>query len=94
MGSATGSEMARSLSVEDLTKVKSSLEKSGKLPEGYSLQTQIAGNSLDASPLDPNDENSRSVVQPANTQSIIVRDGVSTPDEVWNPDRDYESNDE
>jgi hypothetical protein len=85
-GSATGSEMARSLSVEDLTKVKSSLDKTGKLPDGYSLKTQISGNSLDASPLDSEDENSRSVVQPASTQSIIVRDGISTPDEVWNPD--------
>ena len=78
--------MARSLSVEDLTKVKSSLDKTGKLPDGYSLKTQISGNLLEASPLDSEDENSRSVVQPASTQSIIVRDGVSTPDEVWNPD--------
>ena len=85
-GSATGSEMARSLSVEDLTNVKSSLDKTGKLPDGYSLKTQISGNSLEASPLDSEDENSRSVVQPASTQSIIVRDGISTPDEVWNPD--------
>jgi hypothetical protein len=77
--------MAMSLSAEQLATVKSSLKESGKLPAGYSLQTQISGNALDSVPLDNKDVNSRSIVQPSNTNSIIVRDGVSTPDEIWDP---------
>ena len=77
--------MAMSLSAEQLATVKASLKESGKLPVGYSLQTQISGNALDSVPLDKEDANSRSIVQPSNTNSIIVRDGVSTPDEVWDP---------
>ena len=42
--------------------------------------------SLQSNPLDKDDEGSRTIVQPVNTKSIIVRDGVSTPDEVWNPE--------
>jgi len=82
---ASESDMAMSLSAEQLATVKSSLKESGKLPVGYSLQTQISGNALDSVPLDNKDVNSRSIVQPSNTNSIIVRDGVSTPDEVWDP---------
>ena len=82
---ATGSEMARSLSIEDLAKVKASLKDSGELPEGYSLRTQISGNSLLSNPLNVDEEGSRTIVQPMNTKSIIVRDGVSTPEEAWDP---------
>ena len=84
-GSATGSEMARTISAEDLAKVRISLSESGNLPEGFSLKTQISGDSLNATPLDEDDNGSRSIVQPASTQSIIVKEGVSTPDEVWDP---------
>ena len=82
---ASESDMALSLSAEQLAAVKASLQENGKLPSGYSLQTQISGNALDAVPLDKDDASSRSIVQPTNTNSIIVRDGVSTPDEVWDP---------
>ncbi len=85
-GSASGSEIARTLSAEDYKKVKASLDETGKLPDGYSLQTQIYGSSLETTPLDETDLSSRSLVKPSNTQSIIVRDGVSTPDEVWDPE--------
>ncbi len=84
-GSATGSDMARTISAEDLAKVRISLSESGNLPEGFSLKTQISGDSLNATPLDEDDNGSRSIVQPASTQSIIVKEGVSTPDEVWDP---------
>ena len=77
--------MASSLSKVDLAEVQASLDDTGKLPTGYSLQTQIDGSSLAAAPLDKEDNNSRSIVQPTSTNSIIVRDGVSTPDEVWDP---------
>ncbi|MEC8419564.1 MAG: DUF1538 domain-containing protein [Verrucomicrobiota bacterium] len=83
--SATGSDMARTISAEDLAKVRISLSESGNLPEGFSLKTQISGDSLNATPLDEDDNGSRSIVQPASTQSIIVKEGVSTPDEVWDP---------
>ncbi|OUU39934.1 MAG: hypothetical protein CBC16_06980 [Verrucomicrobia bacterium TMED56] len=84
-GSATGSEIARTLSPDDLSKVKTSLDETGKLPTGYSLKTQISGNSLNTKPLDSNDESSRAIVEPAMTQSIIVKEGISSPDEVWDP---------
>ena len=82
---ASGRDAARSLSKKDLAEVLASLDDTGELPTGYSLQTQIAGSSLDTNPLDEEDNNSRSIVQPSSTNSIIVRDGVSTPDEVWDP---------
>ena len=84
-GGASGRDAARSLSKKDLAEVQASLDDTGELPTGYSLQTQIAGSSLDTNPLDEEDNNSRSIVQPSSTNSIIVRDGVSTPDEVWDP---------
>ncbi len=84
-GASEGDSMASSLSKVDLAEVQASLNDTGKLPMGYSLKTQIAGSSLDADPLDKEDNNSRSIVQPTSTDSIIVRDGVSTPDEVWDP---------
>ena len=84
-GSATGSQIARTLSADDLVKVKKSLKETGKLPTGFSLKTQISGNSLNAIPLEENDEASRSIVKPTTTQSIIVKEGVSSPDEVWDP---------
>jgi hypothetical protein len=84
-GGASESDMASSLSKVDLAEVQASLEDTGKLPTGYSLQTQIVGSSLDPVPLDKEDNNSRSIVQLPTTNSIIVRDGVSTPDEVWDP---------
>ena len=84
-GGATGSDMARTISAEDLAKVRKSLSESGNLPAGFSLKTQISGDSLNATPLDEDDNGSRSIVQPASTQSIIVKEGVSTPDEVWDP---------
>ena len=40
------------LSADDLAKVKESLSKTGNLPDGYSLKTQITGNSLNATPLE------------------------------------------
>jgi len=85
-GGASESDMAKSLSAEEEAVVRASLEDSGELPSGYSLQTQIKGNSLESTPLDAEDNNSRSIVQTTDTNSIIVRDGVSTPDEVWNPE--------
>ncbi len=85
-GGASESDMAKSLSAEEEAVVRASLEDSGELPSGYSLQTQIKGNSLESTPLDAEDNNSRSIVQTTDTSSIIVRDGVSTPDEVWNPE--------
>ena len=65
-GGASGSDMASSLSKVDLAEVQASLEDTGELPTGYSLQTQIAGSSLDAVPLDEEDNNSRSTVQHTN----------------------------
>ncbi len=85
-GGASESDMAKSLSAEEEAVVRASLKDSGELPSGYSLQTQIKGNSLESTPLDAEDNNSRSIVQTTDTNSIIVRDGVSTPDEVWNPE--------
>ena len=84
-GGASGSDAARSLSKKDLAEVKEELSKNGKLPDGYSLQTQIAEAKITATPLDPNDNGSRETVQVAGTDTIIVRDGVDTPDEVWDP---------
>ncbi|MBU62613.1 MAG: hypothetical protein CMI26_08935 [Opitutae bacterium] len=84
-GGASESDMANSLSIEEEAIVKASLKDSGELPSGYSLRTQIKGSALESNPLDADDNNSRSIVQPTGTDSIIVRDGVSTPDEVWNP---------
>ena len=84
-GGASESDMAGSLSKEDLAIVQAELNDTGKLPTGYSLQTDIAGAGLNAQPIDKDDNNSRSIVQPTGTNSIIVRDGVSTPDEVWDP---------
>ena len=84
-GGASGSDAARSLSKKDLAEVKEELNKNGKLPDGYSLQTQIAEAKITATPLDPDDNGSRETVQVAGTDTIIVRDGVDTPDEVWDP---------
>ena len=84
-GGASESDAARSLSKKDLAKVKEELSKSGKLPDGYSLQTQIAEAEITSTPLDPDDNGSRETVQVAGTDTIIVRDGVDTPDEVWDP---------
>jgi len=90
-GGASEDAMAKSLSQEDEKAVRDALNATGKLPDGYSLQTQIAGTSLESTPLDKDDNNSRSIVQPTGTNSIIVRDGVSTPDEVWNPETEIMS---
>ena len=84
-GGASEDAMANSLSKEEEQIVRNALDSTGSLPDGYSLQTQIAGTSLESSPLDKDDNNSRSIVQPTSTSSVIVRDGVSTPDEVWDP---------
>ena len=84
-GGASESDTARSLSKKDLAKVQAALKDSGKLPDGYSLQTQIAEAKITATPLDPDDNASREKVQVAGTNTIIVRDGVDTPDEVWDP---------
>jgi hypothetical protein len=83
---ASGGDTARSLSKKDLAEVKEELSKNGKLPDGYSLQTQIAEAEITSTPLDPDDNGSRETVQVAGTNTIIVRDGVNTPDEVWNPE--------
>jgi len=85
-GGASESDMARSLSKKDLAEVQLALKDKGELPEGYSLQTQIAEAEITATPLDPDDNSSREKVQVAGTKTIIVRDGVSTPDEMWNPE--------
>ena len=85
-GGASGAEAARSLSKKDYAEVKEELSKNGKLPDGYTLQTQIAEAKLSSTPLDPDDNESRETVQVAGTNTIIVRDGVDTPDEVWNPE--------
>jgi hypothetical protein len=84
-GGASEGDAARSLSKKDLAEVQAALKDSGKLPEGYSLQTQIAEAKISASPLDPDDNGSRETVQVAGTKTIIVRDGVDTPEEVWDP---------
>ena len=84
-GGASEGDAARSLSKKDLAEVQAALKDSGKLPEGYSLQTQIAEAKITASPLDPDDNGSRETVQVAGTKTIIVRDGVDTPEEVWDP---------
>ncbi len=84
-GGAAEGDAARSLSKKDLAEVQAALKDSGKLPEGYSLQTQIAEAKITASPLDPDDNGSRETVQVAGTKTIIVRDGVDTPEEVWDP---------
>jgi hypothetical protein len=84
-GGASEGDAARSLSKKDLAEVQAALKNSGKLPEGYSLQTQIAEAKITASPLDPDDNGSRETVQVAGTKTIIVRDGVDTPEEVWDP---------
>ena len=42
-GGATGSDMASTISAEDLAKVRKSLSESGNLPAGFSLKTQITG---------------------------------------------------
>jgi len=83
---ASEGDAARSLSKKDYAEVKEELSKNGKLPDGYSLQTQIAEAKLSSTPLDPDDNESRETVQVAGTNTIIVRDGVDTPDEVWNPE--------
>lgn len=85
-GGASEAEAARSLSKKDYAEVKEELSKNGKLPDGYTLQTQIAEAKLSSTPLDPDDNESRETVQVAGTNTIIVRDGVDTPDEVWNPE--------
>ena len=90
-GGASVAATARSLSKNDLAKVQAALDDTGKLPAGFSLQTQIAGTALDADPLNKDDNNSRAIVQPTSTNSIIVKDGVSTPDEMWNPDTEIMS---
>ncbi len=84
-GGASEGDAARSLSKKDLAEVQAALKDTGKLPEGYSLQTQIAEAKITASPLDPEDNGSRETVQVAGTKTIIVRDGVDTPEEVWDP---------
>lgn len=84
-GGASEGDAARSLSKKDLAEVQAALKDSGKLPEGYSLQTEIAEAKITASPLDPDDNGSRETVQVAGTKTIIVRDGVDTPEEVWDP---------
>jgi hypothetical protein len=83
---ASEGDAARSLSKKDLAEVKKELSKNGKLPDGYSLQTQIAEAEITSTPLDPDDNGSRETVQVAGTNTIIVRDGVDTPDEVWDPE--------
>jgi hypothetical protein len=85
-GGASEAEAARSLSKKDYAEVKEELSKNGKLPDGYTLQTQIAEAKLSSTLLDPDDNESRETVQVAGTNTIIVRDGVDTPDEVWNPE--------
>jgi len=82
---ASGGDAARSLSKSDLDDVREELTKNGKLPDGYSLQTQIAEAKITSTPIDSDDNGSREIVQVAGTNTIIVRDGVDTPDEVWNP---------
>ena len=85
-GGASESDMALSLSQDELQVVQESLVQNGELPTGYSLQTRISGNSLNTVALDKDDNDSRAIVKPTNTNTIIVRDGVSTPDELWDPD--------
>jgi len=85
-GGASEAETAKSLSKKDYAEVKEELSKNGRLPDGYTLQTQIAEAKLSSIPLDPDDNESRETVQVAGTNTIIVRDGVDTPDEVWNPE--------
>ena len=88
---ASEGDAATSLSKKDFAEVKKELSKNGKLPYGYSLQTQIAEAKLSSTPLDPDDNQSRETVQVAGTNTIIVRDGVDTPDEVWNPETEIMS---
>jgi hypothetical protein len=84
-GGASEGDAARSLSKKDLAEVQASLKDTGKLPDGYSLQTQIAEARITATPLDPEDNGSRETVQVAGTNTVIVRDGVDTPEELWDP---------
>ncbi|MBO94921.1 MAG: hypothetical protein CMI32_08520 [Opitutales bacterium] len=84
-GGASEADTARTLSKQDSDEVQAVLKESGELPEGYSLQTQIAEAKITTTSLS-DDNGSREIVQVAGTQTIIVKDGVSTPDEMWDPD--------